>query len=231
MKSSTQIRIVFGLPLLLGVFLVQGCSTSTSSGRKGNDLFAGGEFDEAVVAYQKGLDRFEEKVPGKVHSDLLNNQAAAYYRGENIEAAQNAFISSIAMADALPEQARGSYNAGNAAFAADAKQLSTDFFRQALLLDPGNRDAKYNYEFVKRQLQQQQQNQQDGNEPPPKPSDYAKELKAQADALVLQKLYREAHALMMDGLKRDPTIKAYQTFIDRTASVADIDTNQPAELR
>lgn len=217
--------------ICLAALAAAGCSPDGGGGRKGNALFQEGQFDEAVLAYQSGIERFEDADITQVHSNLLNNQGAAYYRGENHEAAKNAFIKSIAMADDRAEQVRGSYNAGNAAFGSDEKPVSADFFRQALLLDPGNVDAKYNYEFVKRQLKREQQDdqqEQGGNEPPPKPSDYAKELKARADALVAERRYREAHQLMTDGLKSDPTIKAFQTFIDRTASIADIDEGAPA---
>ncbi len=215
--------------LVVLALLATGCSNVTQSGRKGNAEYADDRFDEAVIAYQRGLDEFDELEPGSVPSDLYNNQGAAYYRGENPEASQNAFINSIAMAEGRDQQIRGSYNAGNAAFANDAKSVSADFFRQALLLDPQNADAKFNYEFVKRQLKREQQNQQGENEPPPKPSDYAKQLKARADALVAEQRYRDAHEIMTDGLKTDPTVKAYQTFIDRTASVADIETGKAPE--
>jgi tetratricopeptide (TPR) repeat protein len=224
-------RIISSVPAMLLLGLVaQGCSRPSDDGRRGNDLYEEGRFGEAAVAFQEGLSRFEDETPGAVRSNLLNNRGAAYYRNEEPESAQNAFINSVAMADAVPEQSRGSYNAGNAAYASGAKQLSADFFRQALLLDPENQDARFNYEFVKRQLDEEQQEQQGGgNEPPPKPSDYAKQLKAQADELVARRSYREANRLMTDGLKIDPTVRAFQTFIDRTASVADINQSPGTE--
>lgn len=217
-------RRLGGLATLFGaMILVSGCSGPSDDGRRGNGLYEDGRFDEATAAFQEGLNEFVDDTPDIVRSNLLNNQGAAYYRNEEPEAAQNAFINSVAMAENVAEQARGSYNAGNAAFAAGTKQLSADFFRQALLLDPENDDARFNYEFVKRQLDEEKQDEQGGgNEPPPKPSDYAKQLKAQADQLVEQHRYADANALMTDGLKIDPTIRAFQTFIDRTASVADI---------
>lgn len=208
--------------------VLQGCTTATDRGRGGNKQFARDEFEAAAASYQEGIDRFESAEPDKVLSDLLNNKGAAHYRADNPEPARDAFIRSVAAATDVRDQARGSFNAGNSAFAAGEKQVAADFFRQALFLEPGNADAKFNYEFVKRQLEQEQQDQQDGNQPPPTPSDYAKELKARADELVARHRYRDAHELMMDGLKIDPTVRAFQTFIDRTAAVADIDGGQSA---
>src|SRR5690606_26423612 len=117
------------------------------------NMYEDDQFAEASVAFQAGLNRFADETPATVRSNLLNNQGAAYYRNEEPESAQNAFINSVAMAENVSEQTRGSYNAGNAAYAGGSKQLSADFFRQALLLDPDNEDARFNYEFVKRQLE------------------------------------------------------------------------------
>ena len=69
----------------------------------------------------------------------------------------------------------------------------------------------------KQQSQDQQQQQQ------VKPSEYAKQLKAQAEILVAQRLYKEAFNLMMDGLKSDPTVQAFQSFINRIKNVVNIE--------
>ena len=103
---------------------------------------------------------------------------------------------------------RAAYNAGNTAFTVEDGQRALAFYRRALLADPANDDARFNYEFVKRQLdeqgqQQDQQNQQDQNEPPPEPSAYALALKERADALVGQRRYRDAHRLMAAGQRTD----------------------------
>jgi TolA-binding protein len=54
------------------------------------------------------------------------------------------------------------------------------------------------------------------------PSEFAKKLKAKADELVSQKLYKQAYDLMIDGLKKDQTVSSFQNFIDRTKEVIDI---------
>ena len=54
---------------------------------------------------------------------------------------------------------RASYNAGNAAYQTQQLEQSLEHYRRALLNDPSNQDAKFNYEFVKRQLEEQQQQQ------------------------------------------------------------------------
>lgn len=104
-------------------------------------------------------------------------------------------------------------------------------FRQAVVDDPFNDDARYNYEMLKKKLDQdqkkqdQQQKKNDQNkqdEKKPEPSEFAKRLKAQADALVARQAYREAYDLMMDGLKKDKTVSVYQDYIARIKDVADI---------
>lgn len=98
------------------------------------------------------------------------------------------------------------------------KEAMTDF-KASLKSNPLNEDARYNYELLKKILneQEQQQNKDDNIEP----SEYAKKLKAQADRLVRQNLFGQALNIMQMGLKEDKTVAAYNQFITKLDEVVE----------
>jgi len=99
-------------------------------------------------------------------------------------------------------------------------------FKQAVKADPQNADARYNYEALKRKLdekkKQEEQKKKDDQNKKKEPSEYAKKLKAQAEALAAQFKFAEAHNLMLEGAKKDPTVMHFKDFIDRLNDVVTI---------
>lgn len=132
-------------------------------GRKGNANYARELYVEAANEYRLGVWAIQEEGPGPVYSGLLNNLGAALYREGDTEEAGIAFASAARMATTPEDLVRASYNAGNAAAANQQLEAALAHYRKSLLADPANADAKFNYEFVKRQLEEgeQQENEQD----------------------------------------------------------------------
>ena len=99
-------------------------------------------------------------------------------------------------------------------------------FKQALKADTQNKDARYNYEALKRKLdekkKQDEQKKKDDQNKKQEPSEYAKKLKAQAEALAAQFKFTEAHTLMLEGSKKDPSVMYFKDFIDRLNDVVTI---------
>jgi tetratricopeptide (TPR) repeat protein len=116
---------------------------------------------------------------------------------------------------------RALYNAGNNAAAEGKLQAALGFYRQALLRDPAYDRARYNYEFLKRKLQERQQQRTD-EQRAPEPSDYARRLKRQAETMVQRRQYEAAHTLMQEGLQQDSTVAAYRGFMQRIGEVSRI---------
>ena len=145
---------------ILFAALLLGPGDGKKKGRKGNALYVQEQYAEAATEFRLGVSAIQEDGPGPVHSRLLNNLGASLYRSGDLEQASLAFNSAAQMANSPEDLVRASYNAGNAA--ANNKQLEQALaqYRRALLSDPDNEDAKFNYEFVKRQLQEQQQQEQ-----------------------------------------------------------------------
>ena len=161
-------------------------------GRRGNKQYEDGNHEAAAAAYRAGLSAYAEvPEPGDIHTGLLNNLGAALYENASYMDAKDVFDAAINMAPDAASVARAAYNAGNNVYRSGAAapqgmpgqpqmpgapgaggqnagehlQAALDYYKQALLSDPANEDAKYNYEFVKRQLEeQQQQQQQDENQ-------------------------------------------------------------------
>lgn len=153
-------------------------------GRKGNEMYRNEKHIEAARFFSEGLQDVTKPELGPVHSGLWNNLGASLYKLGNYEEATQAFSNAVSFASSEQEIARSAYNAGNNAFKASGQaghspsgnaqpgqqggadtraksmEAALEHYRQSMLADPTNEDAKYNYEFVKRQLEEEQQNQQ-----------------------------------------------------------------------
>ena len=100
-------------------------------------------------------------------------------------------------------------------------------FKEAIKADNANVDAKYNYEMLKKKLDEEKKKQEEKNRNKPKePSAYAKRLKAQADALLAKYRFSEAESLMTEGAKKDPSVLYYEDFMNRLKEVVTIDKSK-----
>ncbi len=134
-------------------------SDAARSGRSGNKAYEKEQFDEAARHYRSGLEAIADPGRDRIVHGLLHNLGSAEYRRQAYQEADEAFRQAMAAAPKDAEFTASSYNAGNAAFRAGDLERALDLFKGALLLDPSNEDAKFNYEFVKRQLDKNQQSQ------------------------------------------------------------------------
>lgn len=214
------------LLLLLPLTLV-GCGAfadGVAEGRRGNRLLAEGDTTDAAAAFQAGLAAAGGDADPALRAALWNNLGLALYeQGDDAEAAE-AFDAALAAAAEPDARARYAYHAGTALARAERLEDAADRLRRALVARPDFPEARFNYEWVKRRL----------DSPPPEsgdtpaPSDFARRLKAQADALVAQRRYRDALDLMNDGLRRDATVAAFADYVQRLGDVVQIEESVPA---
>lgn len=126
--------------------------------RRGNRDFRKEAWKEAEIDYRKAL------VKDSTSFAAGFNLANTLYRMGDMEQARKSYD---ALKDSAPASAHESdwyYNSGNAASQAKDWQAAVDAYRQSLLLNPGDIDAKENYIYARQMLeeqQNQQQNQQD----------------------------------------------------------------------
>jgi tetratricopeptide (TPR) repeat protein len=97
-------------------------------------------------------------------------------------------------------------------------------FQSALIQNPLNEEARYNYELLARWLKRDEER-KNKDENTPEPSEFAKRKKAEADRLVEQFKFKEALALMEAALAQDETVAAYQDFMTSLKDVVEINEN------
>ena len=116
--------------------------------RAGNRKFRQDRFKEAEIDYRKAA--LKDSLSLAAEYDL----ASSLYRQQDYAGAAKA-LATVKDLDALPAQYF--FNAGDAALQQKDYQAAVDAFRQALLLDPADLDAKENYIYAKKMLENQQQ--------------------------------------------------------------------------
>lgn len=187
--------------------------------QKGIQAYQAEQWDEALNYFQDAL--LDDPENPLLHYDL----AAVQYKKKNYQEALKATAKALLTRDTDLQQ-RTYYNRGNIFYQLNQYEEAISAYKKALDLNPDDQDAKHNLELVRARLKENSQKQpadQQQQSQQMEPSEYAKQLKAQAEILVAQKLYKEALQLMQKGLRSDPTVRVYQGFIDRIKNVVDIE--------
>ena len=128
--------------------------------RRGNREFKKENYKEAELEYFRALAK-----------DTLSfaanyNMANTLYRQGSFEQAKKHLDKIKDAAVASPAAADYYYNLGNVAVALKDYQTAVDAYKQSLLRNPGDLEAKENYIYAKEKLKQQQDQQnQSGSEP------------------------------------------------------------------
>jgi tetratricopeptide (TPR) repeat protein len=201
--------------LLFGLF----GDGAADQGRSGNALYEQGQYAAAESAYRDGLAALDDTT-GAVYAALQNNLGAALHRQKQYAEARSAFRRATRAAPAREARVRALFNAGTAAAGLGQLREALEDYKEALLLDPTHQQARYNYEYLKRQLARQR----GGGQPPPdvQPSAYARRTKQKAEALVAEQRYEAAAELMRKALTTDSTVAAYRDFMNRLDDIAQI---------
>lgn len=127
--------------------------------RDGNEYYNENNFAKSIERYQKALEHDPNSFEAKF--DL----GSALYRSERYEEAEKTLLPLLEN-KSLSEAARGevAYNLGNTQFAQQKYKEALSSYRQAMRCNPNDEDAKFNYAFTKRLIQQQEQQQQQQNQ-------------------------------------------------------------------
>lgn len=166
MKSLSN-RIRFSLLMSLITFMAVPNVLAQGGGRKqvaeGNKYFAEEKFDEANNKYR------DAEVANPESPIVHFNIGDALYKKRKYEAALEAYQKAVQKSDDVQLQAQSYYNLGNTLYRLDKWPESILAYQQALKLNPEDKDAKYNLEYVRAKIKenaqkqpqdQQQQNQQ-----------------------------------------------------------------------
>ncbi|WP_215223796.1 tetratricopeptide repeat protein [Echinicola shivajiensis] len=191
--------------------------------------------DQAAEQYAKA--EYEESV--RQHLSLLNefgitaeeanfDLALSYQFNEQQEEAQRKFLELSAANNKAIASSAANQN-GVLHGRGEKYQEALQAFKTALIKDPTNDIARYNYELLARWLEQNEDQQKDQeqneNQDQQEPSNYAKRMKAQADELVDQFKFKEALDIMNKALEIDETVSHYQEFIKNLGDINEINEN------
>ena len=127
--------------------------------RKGNRQYNKGEYGEAIKRYEEALKAAPESF------EATYNLGNALYKAQRFDPADQTILQ--ATADTLRtdnELAETYYNLGNAQFKQKKYKEALESYKQSLRLNPSDMEAKYNYAYTKRLLDDQNKDGGGGND-------------------------------------------------------------------
>lgn len=158
-------RLINILLLLCVTSLALSAQIDRREVRTGNRKFKKGEFKEAEIDYRKAVVKDSLSVAGEY------NLASTLYKQQDWEGADKSLQTIKDVAPSGENAARWHYNCGDVALQKKDYAAAVKAFREALLLSPDDLDAKENYIYAKKMLENQQnggggqnQDQQDQNQ-------------------------------------------------------------------
>ena len=156
-EGMRYVKVLFAGILILSAQMLS-AQTDKSEVRKGNREYRKGEFKEAEIDYRRAL------VKDSLSFAANYNLACDLYRQEQYDEAGNYMKKIADQAAASARESDYYYNLGDIALAKQDYKGAVDAFEKALLLNPGDMDAKENYVYAKMMLQNQQNQQNQDNQ-------------------------------------------------------------------
>ena len=148
-EGMRYVKVLFAGILILSAQMLS-AQTDKSEVRKGNREYRKGEFKEAEIDYRRAL------VKDSLSFAANYNLDCDLYRQEQYDEAGNYMKKIADQAAASARESDYYYNLGDIALAKQDYKGAVDAFEKALLLNPGDLDAKENYVYAKMMLQNQQ---------------------------------------------------------------------------
>ena len=137
---------------LLSISVAMSAQTDRKEVRSGNRQFRRENYKEAEISYRKAL------VKDSMSFAANYNLANVLYRGEHYDEAGKILETVREAAPASEYGADYFFNAGDIALAKKDYAAAVDAFKQSLLLNPGDLQAKENYIYARKMLENRQQN-------------------------------------------------------------------------
>ena len=137
---------------LLSISVAMSAQTDRKEVRSGDRQFRREIYKEAEISYRKAL------VKDSLSFAANYNLANVLYRGEHYDEAGKILETVREAAPASEYGADYFFNAGDIALAKKDYAAAVDAFKQSLLLNPGDLQAKENYIYARKMLENRQQN-------------------------------------------------------------------------
>ena len=147
--------------LIVAVFCVLMTLACASEGpasiQEGNTAFEAGQFEQAQEAYDRALEAMPDS------PEVAYNSANTLYRQELFGEAGYGLDVSAETADPGLSQ-YSSFNKGNSLYMSEEYEAAVEAYKQALRLDPTDREAKHNLELALLRIEEQQEQEQQEQE-------------------------------------------------------------------
>lgn len=211
-------RLVF-LYILMNIFVgdITKIAKVNQAKQLAEEAFKKGDFENAISSFRLLTDSL-----GIEDDAIFLNLANSYFHQNDTTNAEQ-YYSRVLSSDNAQMRSLAYQQMGVLHQQKNKIDLALSDFKASLKSNPENEDARYNYELLKKMANEQEQEQQDENKDI-EPSEYAKQLKAQADNLVKQNMFNQAMSMMQEGLQKDETVAAYNSFISKLNDV--VESNQ-----
>lgn len=156
MYRFIRTKPIFVLVILTLSLVVAACSPSAEKlNKEGNSAYAKQAYEEALSAYQ-----FAQIESPELAEPYYNAANSLYRQGMYAEALEQLSQAlSYAKEETLAENSF--YNLGNSSFSTQEWENAIEAYKEALLLNPDDLDAKYNLELALQQQEQQEEQEQD----------------------------------------------------------------------
>ncbi|MFU8811945.1 MAG: tetratricopeptide repeat protein [Balneolaceae bacterium] len=148
-------------PLLFALFTLLITAASLNDARKANQAYHDGDYETAAELYRTAIQQSPDDE--RLHFNLATTLA----KMDQHEEAMEVFNEFKRLAEQPEKRSMADYNVGAMLSDMELYEQAADFFRQALIENPDDLDARFNYELAKRKQQEQEDDQdqdQDQNE-------------------------------------------------------------------
>ncbi len=148
MLFSSNLKVPLkALSLILIFFMTTGfLDTASSLNEEGNKAYQEKKYKTALENYKKARDKSPEDPA------IRYNVGSALYQTEQYQEAEKEFDKVIKQSDKNPElKAKALYNYGNTQYRLGKFEKAIESYKKALEINPDDKDAKYNLEFLENQ--------------------------------------------------------------------------------
>lgn len=182
--------------------------------KEAENNYLNGDYKQAIKNYHLLTDSLEVEDPA-----IRLNMAHAYYQDGDTASAKTYYNQ---LAGSGPKEMKSIALQQLGVMSKDAGNLkeSLQQLKSSIKANPYNQEARYNYEVVKKLLENKSKNEGENDDKKDiEPSEYAKALKKQSDELRYQGRFQRAYDLMVEGYRQDKTVEAYEDYIKKLQKV------------
>ena len=133
-------------------------ATALSDPKKANEAYRSGDYAQAAELFRQAI----EADPNDAR--LYFNLGNALSKDGKMEQAEEAYRQYQQLMEAPEDQALADYNLGTSLSELGELEDALEHLQHALMQNPNDEDAQFNYEMALKQMQQQEQQQQEQNQ-------------------------------------------------------------------